>query len=222
MNLQIESVLFRNFLSFGSRTQEVEFLRGLNLVTGLDLDKGKSNGAGKSSFLETVPFAMFGRVHRNIKKDQIVNWKNRKNCEVILNFRKGESLYSILRAIKPNKLEIYRDGNMIDRPAHVKDYQKILEDILCINYQTFMSVIHSNINSSAKILSMSKPDKRKFMETMFGLEIYTRLNEKCNSKLKTIKDNMREIDITNSANHIQYRSPHPFTASLFTDLLICG
>ena len=200
MKLEIESVAFKNFLSFGSKVQEVEFLRGLNLVTGIDIDKKKSNGAGKSSFLETVPFALFGKVHRGIKKDQIINWKNRKNCEVVLNFRKGKNLYQILRAIKPNKLEIYCDGSLIDRPAHVKDYQNTLDEILQINFQTFMSVVHSNINSSAKILSMTKPEKRKFMETMFGLGLYTRLNEKCNLKLKTINDKIRELDINNQAN----------------------
>jgi DNA repair exonuclease SbcCD ATPase subunit len=201
MKLQIESVEFKNFLSFGSRATVVPFLPGVNLVSGIDLEKKKSNGAGKSSFLETVPFALFGQVHRNIKKEQIINWKNRRNCEVILNFKKGKSVFSVLRAIKPDNFEIYQDGSLIDKPSHIKEYQKTLNEIIGLNFQTFMSLIHSNINSSAKILSMKKPDKRKFMETMFGLSLYTKLNEKCNSKLKNLNDKIREIELGDLANY---------------------
>ncbi len=200
MKLQIESVEFKNFLSFGSRVTKVPFLPGVNLVSGIDVDKQKSNGAGKSSFLETVPFALFGQVHRNIKKEQITNWKNRRNCEVIVNFKKGESEFSVLRSIKPDNFEIYQDGTLIDKPSHIRDYQLILNEILGINFPAFMSLIHSNINSSAKILSMKKPDKRKFMETMFGLSLYTKLNERCNSKLKTLREKIREIDLTVATN----------------------
>jgi DNA repair exonuclease SbcCD ATPase subunit len=200
MKLQIESVEFKNFLSFGSKPTVVPFLPGVNLVSGMDLDKQKSNGAGKSSFLETVPFALFGQVHRDINKGQIINWKNRRECEVLLTFKKGNSVFSVLRAIKPDNFEIYQDGNLIDKSSHVKEYQVILNEILGLNFPTFMSLIHSNINSSAKILSMKKPDKRKFMETMFGLSLYTKLNEKCNSKLKNLNNNIREIDLTISTN----------------------
>jgi len=200
MKLQIESVEFKNFLSFGSKPTVVPFLPGVNLVSGMDLDKQKSNGAGKSSFLETVPFALFGQVHRDINKGQITNWKNRRECEVLLTFKKGNSVFSVLRAIKPDNFEIYKDGDLIDKSSHVKDYQITLNEILGLNFPTFMSLIHSNINSSAKILSMKKPDKRKFMETMFGLSLYTKLNEKCNSKLKNLNNNIREIDLTISTN----------------------
>ena len=51
MKLHIESVEFKNFLSFGSRATNVPFLPGVNLVSGIDLDKKKSNGAGKSTLM---------------------------------------------------------------------------------------------------------------------------------------------------------------------------
>lgn len=200
MRLELESARFKNFLSFGSRIQEVEFLPGINLVTGLDIDRDKSNGAGKSSFLETIPFALYGQVHRNIRKDQIINWKNKRNCEVSLTFKKNTVVYDILRAIKPNKFEIYKDGNLIDSPAHARDYQLILDDIIGLDFPTFMSLVHSNINSSAKILSMKKGEKRKFLETIFSLSYFTRLNERCNESLRSINEKLREIEITISAD----------------------
>lgn len=200
MKLEIESVEFKNFLTFGSKVQKVPFLTGLNLVTGNDVDRKRSNASGKSSFLETVPFALFGQVHRNINKKQIINWKNRKNCEVVLNFGIGDNKYKILRAIKPDNFEIYKDNVLIDKPSHVKEYQATLEEIIGLSFQTFMSLIHSNINSSAKLLTMSKPEKRKLIDMMFGLTIYKKIQEHSNKKLRGIIEKVREIELTNSSN----------------------
>ena len=198
MNIELEQVKLKNFLSFGSKWQTVPFLRGLNVIIGQDLDTGRSNGAGKSSLMESIPYGLFGQVHRNIRKEQIVNWKNRKACEVQLDFTKNKNKYRVVRGIKPDKFEIFKNSILIDKPSHVKEYQKILDDILGLNYTTFMSIIHSNINSSVKILSMKKPEKRKFLEKMFGLNLYTKLNESSNSKLKKINDKIREIEISNN------------------------
>ena len=199
--INIERVRFRNFLSFGSRWQEIDFLNGVNIVLGLDQDKDKSNGAGKSSYLETIPFALFGQTHKPVKKEDIINWKNRRACLVELNFRKGEDRYFVRRGIKPNVLEIYENDELIDKPAHLRDYQAILEGIIGLNFQTFVSLIHSNINSSLPVLAMKKPEKRKFIEKVFGLELYSLLNDKANEKLRAVGDKIREAEIKIEANN---------------------
>jgi len=54
MKLEIESVEFKNFLTFGSRIQKVPFLKGLNLVTGIDIDRKRSNASGKCVASDTI------------------------------------------------------------------------------------------------------------------------------------------------------------------------
>jgi len=195
VKLELQHIKIKNFLSFGAKTQKVDFLPGVNVVLGYDAETGKSNAAGKSSLLEVIPFTLFGQIHRDIKKEQIINWKNKKKCEVELSFKKGDVQYRVVRGIKPDNFEIYKDGILIPRPSHVRDYQKILEDIVGLNYQTFMSLIHSNINSSQPILAMKKPEKRKFMEKIFGLELYTKLNDLCNNKSGIVKKKIFEGEI---------------------------
>jgi DNA repair exonuclease SbcCD ATPase subunit len=199
--LSLEYVKFKNFLSFGSKMQEVPFNDGINIVLGYDKDNDKSNGAGKSSFLETIPFALYGQIHKDVKQEDIINWKNRKSCLVELSFSKGEKRYIVKRGIKPKIFDIYEDGILIDKPAHSRDYQAILENIVGLNFQTFMSLVHTNINSSTPVLAMSKPDKRKFIEKIFGLELYSLLNDLANSKLKTINDTVRESEIKIESNN---------------------
>ena len=198
--ISFNKVKFRNFLSYGSKWQEIELLRGVNLVTGIDKDTGKSNGSGKSSLLESISFALFGSVHNDVKQSEIINWKNKKGTEVELYFTKGKTSYKIYRSLKPNHLEIYKDNELIDPPSHVKYYQEQLESIIGINKRTFSKLIHSNINSANQILSMSKGEKRKFMETMFGLGIYTELQKLSNEKLKNIQDKLRENELKHSHN----------------------
>jgi len=195
MRLSINKIRFRNFISFGSKWQELELQPVVNIILG-------RNGSGKSSLLETIPFALFGKTHNEVKKEELINWKNRKQTEVELYFSKGDNEYQVLRAIKPDKFEIYMNGNLIPQPSHVKYYQSTLEDIIGTNFQTFMSLIHSNINSrkSSPILAMNKPDKRKLMEKIFGLSTYSDLNEICNKKLASLETKIRESELNISHN----------------------
>jgi DNA repair exonuclease SbcCD ATPase subunit len=185
---------FQNFLSFGSRWQKVPLLNGLNFVTGMDIDKGKSNGAGKSSFLETIPFALFGKTARDINQSQIINWKNKKNCQVVFRFKINDDIYEINRKLKPNVLEIYKNGDLMDQDAHKKDYQGMFEEIFGMDVKMFMSLIHSNVNNSGSILGMKKPEKRAFLEKMFGLEIYSDMNKLANDKLRSLEQRKYKID----------------------------
>lgn len=185
---------FQNFLSFGSRWQDVPLHNGVNFVTGLDKDKGKSNGAGKSSFLETIPFALFGKTARDVTQNQIINWKNKKNCQVVFRFKINNDIYEINRQLKPNKLEIYKNSELLDQDAHKSDYQSMFEEIFGMDVKMFMSLIHSNVNNSGSILSMKKPEKRAFLEKMFGLEVYSDMNKLANDKLRSIDQKKYKID----------------------------
>ena len=92
MRLEFDSVKFKNFLSFGSKWEELIFQHGINIILG-------PNGSGKSSCMETIPFALFGKTHKDIKKADLINWKNRKQLEVQLSFSKGDDHYKVIRAI---------------------------------------------------------------------------------------------------------------------------
>ena len=201
MKIVCDSVGFKNFLSFGSKWQDIPLKAGLNSVTGWDVSRNKSNGAGKSSFLESIIFALYGKTARDIKKEQIINWKNKKQCEVVFRFQINDNTYEVMRAIKPDKTEFYKNGTLIDQDAHVKDYQKMFEeDIFAMDLKMFTSLVHSNTNGSANIMSMKKPEKRQLMERMFDLTIFSKMNEICNEKLRNIESKLREKELQIQAN----------------------
>lgn len=206
MKLSLDGTRFKNFLSYGNKWQEVEFRTGITLITGKDIDSGGSNGSGKSSLLETIPVGLFGKGSRNVPKAEFINWKNKKNCEIINNITINEDKYAILRAIKPDKLEVYKNGKPLDDVAHDKRIlqKEIEESLLGIDYKTFMNIIYSNLNNLTSILLMGKPDKRKFLEKVFNLVYFSVFGDKAHKRMneldKRISDN--ENTISNNDSNI--------------------
>ena len=70
MSIHFKSVKWRNFLSTGDNFTEIKLDKSPNtLIVG-------QNGAGKSTLLDALSFGLFGKPHRDIKKDQLVNSTN--------------------------------------------------------------------------------------------------------------------------------------------------
>ena len=101
-------VKWKNFLSTGNNYTEIELNRSKStLVVG-------HNGAGKSTMLDAISFALFGKPHRNINKPQLINSINNKNCVVEVEFQIGNGAFKVVRGIKPGIFEIWKNGTMIN------------------------------------------------------------------------------------------------------------
>ena len=76
---------YKNFLSTGNTFTVIDLARSPStLVVG-------ANGSGKSTMLDAMSFALFGRPHRNINKPQLVNTINNKECIVEIEFTIGKA-----------------------------------------------------------------------------------------------------------------------------------
>jgi len=190
--LNFKSVSGRNFLSYGDIWTDVDLYKGINLVTGYDNQKKRSNGAGKTSFMEMIMFALFGQVSKGLKQSQIINWKNKKKCEVKCVFQRGGHEYMFHRGLKPNFLKVSKDGNEYPINSSVKDFQiECEEQIIGMDFKTFNSLIYSNPNNSISILDTPKAQKRAFIEKQFNLTEFSDLN-KINNEM--IRDTEKERD----------------------------
>ena len=87
--ITFEKLSYKNFLSTGDRTTVIDLNRSsATLVVG-------ANGAGKSTMLDALSFALFGKPHRNINKPQLVNSINGKGCDVELTLSVGKNRYRV-------------------------------------------------------------------------------------------------------------------------------
>lgn len=194
MRISVEKVRFRNFLLFGNNTQEIELKQGLNIIVGSFPGKTNSNKAGKSSFTDLISFALYGKVLKNLRQDQLVNWRNKRDCWVEIDFTKGKDSYTIKRGLKPNAIEVIKNG--VSMPfVGKRDIQHEIEDsIFGINFNTFVNLAYTNINYSTSLLRMKSVQKRQFMENLFGLEMFAKLNSTCMSKLTAISHKIDKIN----------------------------
>ena len=102
-----ESIRWKNFLSTGDQWTEIDLQsHNSTLIVG-------ANGAGKSTMLDALCFALFNKPFRKINKSQLVNSINEKGTKVELRFSIGRDEYRVFRGIKPNAFELYKNNKLL-------------------------------------------------------------------------------------------------------------
>ena len=184
-----EKVRWKNFLSTGNQFTEIDLNRNeTTLIIG-------ENGAGKSTVLDALCFALFGKPFRVISKSQLVNTINNSDCIVEIEFRIGTKEWRILRGIKPNKFEIYCDGIMINQEANSRDYQKFLEQqVLKLNYRSFTQVVILGNASFVPFMQLKSVHRREVVEEILDIKIFSLMNMLLKLKLKDLTDEAKDLD----------------------------
>jgi len=169
----------QNFLSIGKKPVVIEFKKGIHIITGVNKDKtDRKNGVGKSAVACAFYFAHFGEAIRNIKKDLIVNDITNGKVEVILDVEVIDngvtSMYQITRNLKPSRLRITKDGVDVTLSSIPKTTEYI-SDILGVTPSLTTNCIIMTINDTIPFMAKPKGDKRKFIEDVFDLDVFSRM-----------------------------------------------
>ena len=183
-----KTLRFKNFLSTGNNWTEINLNKSKStLIVG-------QNGAGKSTMLDAIAFGLFGKPHRNINKPQLVNSINGKNCSVEVTFDIGKSSYKIVRGIKPNVFEIWKNGDMINQSSHSKEYQKILEqNILKLNHKSFHQIVVLGSSSFVPFMQLPAQHRRDVIEDLLDINVFSKMNQLLREKNGLLKDKNNEI-----------------------------
>ena len=184
-----ESLSWKNFLSTGNYKTTIDFTRHHNnLISG-------ENGAGKSTMLDALTFALFGKSFRGINLSQLPNSINDKDCVVEICFTIGRDEYKIIRGIKPKKFEIYKNDELLDQDAKAKDYQKILEEqILKMSYKSFCQVVILGSSNYVPFMQLSATDRRSVVENLLDIDVFSVMNTLVRARLQMTKEYLKDID----------------------------
>lgn len=200
-----KTIRYKNFLSTGNVFTEINLHENATtLIVG-------ENGAGKSTFLDAITFALFGKPFRNINKPQLVNSINEKDCVVEVEFTIGKKNYKVTRGIKPNTFEIWCDGELLNQDAKAKDYQEQLEkNILKMNYKSFTQIVILGSTNFTPFMQLSASDRRAVIEDLLDIQIFSAMNVVVKSKLHTLKDEAAQlkIQIDNTKDKIELHKKH--------------
>ena len=187
--IHFEKVRWKNFLSTGNQFTEIELDRNeTTLIIG-------ENGAGKSTVLDALCFALFGKPFRTISKSQLVNTVNAMETVVEIEFSIASRKYKIVRGIKPNIFEIWQNDKMLNQEANSRDYQKILEQqILKLNFRSFTQVVILGSSTFVPFMQLKARFRREVVEDLLDIKIFSMMNALIKQRLKDLVGELQEIE----------------------------
>ena len=200
-----QTLKYKNFLSTGNNPITIELNKSKStLIVG-------SNGSGKSTILDALSFALFGRPHRNVNKNGLVNSVNGKNCEVEVHFETAGHEFKVIRGIRPNKFEVWQNDKMIDQQTNVRDYQKFLEqNILKLNHKSFHQIVVLGSSSFVPFMQLKSHDRRDVIEDLLDINIFSKMKvilRERNSKSKELARSSK-ISVDAQKDKIEYQKKH--------------
>lgn len=184
-----KNVEYKNFLSTGNAANRIDLNENnTTLLVG-------KNGHGKSTIIDALTFSLFGKPFRNISKNQLINSINGKATLVTIEFDVAGSAYKVIRGIKPNIFEIWKNGELINQDASVKDYQTVLEQqILKMNYRTFTQVVILGAATFVPFMQLTASNRREVIEDILDIRIFSNMNIILKDKIQVTKKAISDID----------------------------
>ena len=191
-----KDIEIKNFLSAGDEPIKVEFKRGFHVITGLNKDKeDRRNGVGKSTIADSINFAIFGSTLRELKKELIQNNLTNETCSVKLNFSvttpQGINNYKVHRTLSPTKCYIYKNDEDITRDSigNTNDY---IKELVNCTEDVFQNTVIMTLNNTIPFMAKKKVEKRKFIEGIFNLGVFSEMISNLRSDYN---DTKKEFDI---------------------------
>ena len=200
--ITFEKIRFKNFLSYGNSFTEIDLNKHQDtLVIG-------ENGAGKSTFLDALSYALYMKPFRKVNNPQLVNSINKKHLFVEVEFKVGGNHYRVCRGHAPRKFEVYQNGELLNQEAHTKDYQKILEQqILKMNYKSFTQIVVLGSRNFVPFMQLSTADRRTVIEDLLDIQIFSVmagiLKDKLSVNTKDLSQIEYEVNLINEKMEVQ-------------------
>lgn len=190
-NVNFHRLTAVNFLSIGEEPVTVEFKKGLHVITGSNKDKpDRRNAIGKSTIADSLYFAIFGDTLRDIKKDLIPNnitgGKTQVELDVEVETLQGKDQYKIVRTLGPSKVFIYKNGEDKTRDS-ISNTTKYICDVLSASPAIFQNCVIMTVNNAIPFMAKNKIEKRKFIEDIFGMEVFSQMLAQLRSEYNEIR-----------------------------------
>ncbi|MFV0471184.1 MAG: AAA family ATPase [Paludibacteraceae bacterium] len=198
--MKILNLRFKNINSL-SGENKIDFTNPIFVNEGLFAITGKT-GAGKSSILDAISLAIYGKTPRVeiTGSDNAVMTKGEKDCysEIVFEVA-GEKWKSSW------KQELNRNGNLkpVNRVIANADNQIIADqiracdtkivEIIGLTFEQFIKVIMLAQGSFAAFLQADKNDKGELLEQITGTEIYADISKRVFERNRTEKEKLDQI-----------------------------
>lgn len=181
MYIHFEKIEYKNFLSSGNNSISIDLdTHPKTLIHG-------RNGSGKTTFVEAIYFALFGKSFRKANKQTLINYVNKKKTLVTLWFSIRNDKFKIKRGLKPAVFEIYKNNKLIDEAGDARDYQKYLETfILHMGEKLFKQTVLLGSSNYIPFMLLTAADRRIVVENLLDIQIFSVMNELAKAKFSDL------------------------------------
>lgn len=192
--ITFEKIRFKNFLSYGDHWTEINLnTNSSTLIIG-------DNGAGKSTMIDAIAYALYGKAFRRIATTQLINSVNGNHLEVECEFRINKNSYKIRRGLKPRFFEVWQDDRLLNQDANARDYQETLEkQILKINHKSFTQIVVLGSSNFVPFMQLRTNERREVIEDLLDIGIFSvmsvLLKDKVSDNKKRLSDVKYQIDL---------------------------
>ncbi|MCJ7724677.1 MAG: SMC family ATPase, partial [Anaerolineales bacterium] len=179
------------FLSYRDTT-ELDF-------TGFDLACiSGQNGAGKSSLLDAMTWALFGQAR---KRDEALINQQSKAAEVTFTFGYEQNVYRIQRSMPQGKTTLLEfqiqtadDGWRPLTEHSLRETQKRIEQVLRLDYETFVNAAFFLQGKADQFTQQNAGKRKEVLSNVLGLEIWETYKDMTAERRKALQQEQDSVD----------------------------
>ncbi|MEG3839772.1 SMC family ATPase [Microcoleus sp. herbarium14] len=188
-------LILEGFTSF-RREQRLDFSElDLFAITG-------ATGAGKSSLLDAMTYALFGTTTRSGKQVSDLASQGSENLKVQLRFAVGSAQYRVTRRwrFRPkspeNKviLESWQNGVWETVGTSIVAVQNTIEQILGMDFDTFTRAIILPQGKFDEFIKGDTSKRREILRQLAGFEIFEQMRKEANELAKLLKQEREMVE----------------------------
>ena len=164
----------RNFLSF--KKLDVSLHDGITLIRGDNRDRaGKSNGSGKTGYMQVIPVAVFGKTFKKQKHDHWSNrWARKDKAIAGVVGRDGSSnKIEVIRGRRPTMLKMLVNGHNVSSGMKSTDRtgtQAQIESKLGFTWDTLANAVYMDRTVMDAFLSGTNKQRTDVLSRFQNLE----------------------------------------------------
>src|SRR3989441_1127296 len=182
----LEEVEMRGFMRYLEKTvPPLRFPEKYTVITG-------RTGAGKSSILDAITFALYGKTTRTDIQSVKLADVCRPNGYVRVAFRQGDERWEVTRGFTTKKesyLELTRDGEAVQ--GTIPDKERTIRDVVGLDYDGFRNSTFVRQEEMKELGAASGAQRLAVFQKLFRLEIFEQALERAKERLTSVKSDVQ-------------------------------
>ncbi|QPC82815.1 SMC family ATPase [Phototrophicus methaneseepsis] len=184
----------KNFLAY--RSPDALYFEGIHLACLVG-----ENGAGKSSLLDAITWALWGRARA--KRDDDLVHLGQGDMYVQLDFEQEGLMYRVVRQRKAGKrgvgtLDLFvvqQNGDLLTmNEPNMRQTQTKIDSILRLDYETFVNSAFLQQGKADAFTVKNPAERKRILGEILGLDAWRVYEDRVKRQLKTIRTELSNFD----------------------------